>query len=194
MTISHLHHKTVLVLNRHWLAIGSITPADAFCHLVGGTADALLISDAEGIVRHDWNSWRDLATDGSTAIGTTNGPVRVPTVLVLHRYDGVPRHCPRFGFRALWQRDGGRCQYTGRTLCPTEADIDHIVPRSRGGRDSWENCVISDRRVNRSKGAKTPQEAGLALIRKPRAPQAVPITITIVNTYQINDWNHFLMK
>ena len=193
MTISKLHIKTVLVLNRHWLPVSAISPADAFCHLVSGTAGALLISP-DSMLTHDWENWRKLPADGADTIGTRSGAVRIPTVIILRNFGGIPTHRPSFGFRALWARDGGRCQYSGRKLALHEADIDHVLPRSRGGRDSWENCVISRRETNRRKGARTPSEANLRLIRKPTAPKAVPISLTIQNTYNIKDWNHFIMK
>jgi 5-methylcytosine-specific restriction endonuclease McrA len=193
MTLRTLHQKTVLVLNRHWLPVSVVTPADAFCHMVAGTADGLSISP-DSMLALAWNDWRELPTEGSASIGTKDGLVRIPTVIVLTRFGGLPICRPSFGFRALWARDGGRCQYSGRKLAIEEADIDHIVPRSRGGGDSWENCVISDRNINRRKGARTPSEARLRLIRNPTAPRPVPVTHTIENLHNINDWKHFIMK
>lgn len=193
MTFQPLHQKIVLVLNRHWLPVSVVTPADAFCHMVAGTADGLFISP-DSMRTLAWMEWRKLAVGGSASIGTKDGPVRIPTVIVLVRFGGLPMCRPSFGFRALWARDGGRCQYSGRRLAIHEADIDHIMPRSRGGGDSWENCVISDRTINRRKGAKTPSEASLRLIRNPAVPRPVPVTHTIENTYNIKDWKHFIMK
>jgi len=193
MTLRTLHQKNVLVLNRHWLPVSVVTPADAFCHMVAGTADGLRISP-DSMLTLAWNDWRKLSDEGAASIGTKDGRVRIPTVIVLTRFGGLPVCRPSFGFRALWARDGGRCQYSGRQLAIHEADIDHIVPRSRGGRDAWDNCVISDRNINRRKGARTPEEARLTLIRKPTVPRTVPVTVTIENTYNINDWNHFIMK
>lgn len=193
MTFKPLHQKNVLVLNRHWLPVSVVTPADAFCHMVAGTADGLCISP-DAMCTFAWDDWRKLDADSSPSIGTKEGRVRVPTVIVLTRFGGLPMRRPGFGFRALWERDGGRCQYSGRPLAIHEADIDHILPRSRGGRDTWENCVISDRSINRRKAARTPEEADLTLIRKPTIPRTVPVTITIENTHNINDWNHFIMK
>lgn len=194
MTLLTLCQKTVLVLNRHWLPVSTITPADAFCHMVAGTAEALRISP-DTMITSKWDDWRELPADeGSRSIGTKGGRVLIPTVIVLNRYDGLPMCRPSFGFRALWARDGGRCQYSGRQLAVHEADIDHIMPRSRGGGDSWENCVISDRTINRRKGAKTPSEARLRLIRNPTVPRPVPVTHTIENTYNISDWDTFLVR
>lgn len=191
MTLSILHRKTVLVLNRHWLPIAAITPADAFCHLVAETADGFDISSAN-FRPLSWADWLNLPAGESGGIGVKDGRVRIPTVILLRGFGGMPMHRPSFGFRALWKRDGGCCQYSGRRLAIHEADIDHIMPRSRGGKDTWENCVISDRNINRRKGAKTPAEAKLRLIRKPSEPRPVPITHTIENIYEINDWEKFL--
>lgn len=193
MTFPLLHHATVLVLNRNWQAIHAITPADAFGHLTAGTARALRIEGQHDMQPLDWQAWKSLSPkDGEPSVGTTQGRVRIPTVIVLCRYDRVPLVRPAFGLRGVWERDGGRCQYTGRALSAAEASIDHVMPRSRGGADDWENCVLSDRAVNHRKGARTPSEAGLRLLSAPRAPRPVPSTLKIRNLHQIEDWNHFL--
>ncbi len=192
MTLPFLQRSTVLVLNRYWVAINAITPVEAFGHLASGSARALRI-EGESIQAFDWEDWRGLPlADGAPSIGTPRGRVRVPTVIVLNRYDRVPLHRPKFGFRALWERDGGRCQYSGRKLSPAEANIDHVVPRSRGGADCWENCVLSDRAINSRKGARTPDEAGLPLLRQPLPPRPVPATLRLRNLWNIADWNPFL--
>ena len=192
MTFPLLQQTSVLVLNRFWVAIDAITPVEAFGHLVSGSARALRI-DGDSMLVIGWDEWRELVpVTGVPTVGTPRGPVRIPTVILLNRYARVPLLRPRFGFRALWERDGGRCQYTGRRLHPHEANIDHVLPRSRGGTDSWENCVLSDRAVNTRKGARTPGEAGLTLLRQPKAPRPIPATATIRNTHDIADWNHFL--
>ncbi len=188
-----LQDRTVLVLNRHWTAIDAITPAEAFTHLCAGTARALDITGGESIQPLDWEAWRALPmADGAPSIGTTKGRVRIPTVILLNRYDRMPVHQPGLGPRGIWQRDGGRCQYTGRALAPGEGNIDHIIPRSRGGSTSWENCVLSDRRVNHRKGARTPEEAGLTLLRKPRPPRPLPAIDMLHNLHRIPDWDLFL--
>ncbi|NIP95565.1 MAG: HNH endonuclease, partial [Akkermansiaceae bacterium] len=114
------------------------------------------------------------------------------TVVVLSRFDRVPLKRPRFSLRNIWERDGGRCQYTGRKLSPSEGNIDHVVPRSRGGESSWENCVLADRVVNQRKADRTPAEAGLRLARDPGYPRAVPVTWSIRNLHGIPEWEVFL--
>jgi 5-methylcytosine-specific restriction endonuclease McrA len=127
-------------------------------------------------------------------VRTVHGAVRVPTVIVLANYAKVPKRRPKFSAKNIWQRDGATCQYTGRKLAPHEGNIDHVLPRSRGGRSEWENCVLAHREINSRKANKLPEEAGLRLRRIPGAPRDVPATLFIRNSHGIADWEHFLIK
>jgi len=188
-----LHKTTVLVLNRNWQAIHTKTPADAFCMMASGAATGLDLQGDDSIVPVRWEDWLKLPIrDEDHAVKTSRGAVRVPTVIVAANYARIPICRPRFGARGIWERDGGVCQYTGRLLKPGEGNIDHIVPRSRGGPSSWENCVLSHREVNHKKADRLPQEAGLRLLRKPSAPRAIPVTALIRNHHGIKDWQRFL--
>lgn len=189
----HLHKTTVLVLNRNWQAIHTKTPADAFCMMASGAATGLDVQGNDTIMPVRWDDWLKLPVrDEDLAIQTPRGPVRVPTVIVAANYDKVPLHRPRLGAKGIWDRDGGVCQYTGRKLAPHEGNIDHVVPLSRGGSTSWDNCVLSHRDVNSKKGAKLPHEAGLRLLRQPKTPKPVPATALIRNIHDIRDWRMFL--
>ena len=187
-----IHTSTVLVLNRCWQAIDVKTPAEAFAMMATAAASALDIG--EGALRPvSWQEWLTLAVrPQDTGVGTSRGLVRSPTVLVLARYARMPRRRLCFSRRGLWQRDGGVCQYSGRRLQFDEANIDHVIPRSRGGATSWENCVLSDKRVNHRKGDRTPEEAGLRLARDPQIPRELPATTFIRNAHSIPDWELFL--
>lgn len=188
-----LNKTTVLVLNRNWQAIGVKTPAEAFGMMATGNATALQISGDDYMSPVRWEDWLKLPVrDGDNFIGTVHGPVRVPTVLVLARFDKVPKRRPKFCAKAIWERDGGVCQYTGRKLKPNEGNIDHVIPVSRGGKSTWDNCVLADKKVNSKKGSKLPDEAGLKLLRRPFAPREVPVTHLIRNTYKVQDWEMFL--
>jgi len=188
-----LNKSTVLVLNRNWQAIHVKTPVEAFCMLASGAATALDVQGDESIVPVKWDEWLKLPVrETDNAIKTTRGPVRVPTVIVAANYARVPLRRPRFGARGLWERDGGVCQYTGRKLSRHEGNIDHVVPRSRGGLSTWENCVLAHRDVNHRKADRLPQEAGLHLQRQPVAPRALPASLMIRNSHGIRDWEHFL--
>lgn len=188
-----LHKTTVLVLNRNWQAIDVKTPADAFCMMAAGTATALAIADGGEMIPTKCDDWFVLPVrDSDNQVRTVHGPVRVPTVIVLAKYDKVPRRRPKLSGRGIWERDGGVCQYTGRKLSRDEGNIDHVVPRSRGGKTTWDNCVLADKRVNSRKADKMPDEAGLKLRRKPVMPKDMPSSFYIRNTYGVADWDMFL--
>ena len=84
------------------------------------------------------------------------------------------------------------CQYTGRVLRPDKGSLDHVVPRSRGGKDAWENLVWSAKEVNQLKADRLPHEAGLKLLSMPRAPKEMPATAFIRNQRDIEDWKFFM--
>jgi len=188
-----LNRAIVLVLNRHWQAIDVKTPVETFSMLVNGSATALDITLGEEMRPVTWDEWLTLPVrETDFAVGTVRGGIRVPTVVVLARFDKVPKRRPKFCARAIWERDGGVCQYTGRKLRPSEGNIDHIVPRSRGGKTSWENCVLADKRVNSKKGNKLPEEVGLRLLRQPFVPKEIPTSALIRNHFSVREWDLFI--
>lgn len=187
-----LDKSTVLVLNRNWQAINVRTPAEAFCQMATDVATGLDI-DEGAMIPVKWDDWLKLPVrDRDQGVATPRGLIRVPTVIVLARFNKVPKKRPTLSARSIWTRDGGVCQYTGRKLLPDEGNIDHVVPRSRGGATSWENCVLSHREINSRKGNRLPEEVGMRLLRRPAAPKEVPVTFLIRNTHEIDDWRHFL--
>ena len=88
---SRLHDHCVLVLNKNWQAISVISTADAFSHIVAGTADGLDIDDENNMAPADWNVWSTLEVrERDHGIGTTKGRLRVPTIIILKSYNRVP--------------------------------------------------------------------------------------------------------
>lgn len=190
---THLFSPTVLTLNRNWQAIGVRTPAEAFCQLATGATTALDTSDGQ-FRPVTWAEWQELPVrDGDRFVLTVRGTIRIPGVVVAVNFARVPRRRPSFNPRNIRERDGNRCQYTGRVLRPGEGNVDHIVPRSRGGSDSWENCVWSAREINQRKGDRLPHEVGLQLVRPPAAPRELPVSALIRNVHGIPEWEPFLI-
>jgi 5-methylcytosine-specific restriction endonuclease McrA len=188
-----LNKATVLVLNRNWQAIHVRTPAEAFCQMATNVATALEI-EGEGHIRPvHWEEWLTLPIrPQDQAVQTVRGPIRVPTVMVAVNYARVPTKRPKLCARSIRERDGNRCQYTGRLLRPEEGSLDHVVPRSRGGRDAWENLVWAAKEVNQRKANRLPHEAGLKLLKAPRIPRELPASALIRNPVGIADWKLFL--
>ena len=103
-------------------------------------------------------------------IRTVNRAIRIPRVIVLQLYDRIPKTKVRFSRHNIYMRDGNTCQYCGLELPRTELNLDHVVPRAQGGRTTWENVVCCCVDCNLSKGARTPEQAGLKLLKAPGAP------------------------
>ena len=158
-------NSNVLVLNRSYLPIHVTSVRRAFSLLYQGIARAV----DEQYQTFDFDGWRQLAVARDMdSIGTAGGRIRVPRVIVLIAFDRLPKRHVRFSRINLMARDSFRCQY-----CGSHADsIDHVVPRSRGGRDVWDNLAAACRPCNSAKRDRTPAEAGMRLIRPCRAPRA----------------------
>ena len=194
--MSDILNKTiVLVLNRNWQAINIRTPADAFCQMATNAATALDIEGQSHIRPVTWAEWITLPIrDGDHAVRTAHSVIRVPTVIVAVNYARVPKKRPKLCARTIRERDGNRCQYTGVLLRPDEGNLDHVVPRSRGGADTWENLVWSAREVNQRKADRLPHEAGLKLLSVPRAPKELPVSAMIRNAHDVAEWKLFLTE
>jgi 5-methylcytosine-specific restriction endonuclease McrA len=190
-----LNKAIVLVLNRNWQAINVRTPAEAFCQMATGVATALEFAGENEIRPVTWAEWLTLPIrPQDEAVWTVRGAVRVPSVIVLANFAKVPKKRPKLSTRNIRERDGNRCQYTGVLLKADEGSIDHVVPRSRGGRNTWENCVWASKAVNSKKGSRLPQEAGLKLLTKPRVPKELPATALIRNPHEVADWKWFVTE
>ena len=188
-----LNKSIVLVLNRNWQAINIRTPADAFCQMATNVATALDIDGENHIRPVSWDEWITLPIRPSdNVVRTVHSMIRVPTVIVAVNFARVPKKRPKLSARTIRERDGNRCQYTGKLLRADEGSLDHILPRSRGGKDEWENLVWADKAVNARKGNRLPHEAGLKLLSVPRAPKELPVSATIRNAHGIAEWKLFL--
>ena len=180
----------VLVLNRHFEPVQLTTARRAFVLLYGGAAHAL---DEDGEA-YDFELWRTLpvrATDDALPI--VGARLRVPRIVHLSSYDRTPRVTVRLTRRNLMFRDGHQCQYCGKRPPLRELNIDHVLPRSRGGDDSWENLVTACRVCNLRKGWKTPEEANMRLARRPFRPKwSMTAQILLGSATKYREWEPFL--
>ena len=118
--MSDILNKTiVLVLNRNWQAINVRTPQEAFCMMATNVATALEIEGENHIRPVTWDEWITLPIrDGDNLVRTARGEIRVPTVIVAVNFAKVPKKRPKLCAKTIRERDGNRCQYTGKLLKP----------------------------------------------------------------------------
>jgi 5-methylcytosine-specific restriction endonuclease McrA len=180
----------VLVLNRFMQPLQLTTAKRAMVLLYGGAAHAL---DEEGAA-HDFELWRLLDVRAEDdAIPVIGGAIRVPRIIHLHGVERPPRARVPLSRRNLMARDAHQCQYCGRQPAIRELNIDHVVPRSRGGADTWENLVTSCKPCNLRKGWRTPEEANMKLARKPFRPTwSTGAQILLVVGERFKEWDPFL--
>jgi 5-methylcytosine-specific restriction endonuclease McrA len=93
---------------------------------------------------------------------------KVPSVIRLLAYRHIPQQSRALSRKNILLRDRNTCQFCGKVFASSELTLDHVLPRSRGGRSSWENLVACCYHCNNAKGDRTPEEAGLKLARRPR--------------------------
>jgi 5-methylcytosine-specific restriction endonuclease McrA len=151
--------------------------------------------DTPSIRPVSWDEWITLPVrDHDQAVHTVRGQIRVPTVIVAVNFARVPKKRPKLSAKTIRERDDNRCQYTGVLLRPDEGSLDHVLPRSRGGKDTWENLVWSSKDVNARKADRLPHEAGLKLLKTPRAPRELPASAFIRNAHNVADWHLFVKE
>jgi 5-methylcytosine-specific restriction endonuclease McrA len=169
LLLSRLMRK-VLVLNTTYEPLNVCTVRRALVLLLKEKAEVL---EQSGQVYHSGHDAHEL-----------------PHVIRLRSYVPLPRRrgSSRISRRAIFARDQHRCQYCGSDRHLT---VDHVVPRCKGGLDTWDNLVTSCAPCNRKKGDRAPQHAGLSLARTPRPP--APASFVFLHVDRIHDsWRPYL--
>jgi 5-methylcytosine-specific restriction endonuclease McrA len=161
----------VLVLNRQFYAI-HITSWQRAMNLL--YMDHARVVDEE-YRTYTFDDWRALSMARSEhAAGFITTPefrIAVPEVIALQSYDRLPESAVKFTRRNIYDHYSRRCCYCGRIFETQDLNLDHVVPRSRGGPTDWNNIVTSCIPCNLKKGNRTPEEAGLPLLVKPSRPK-----------------------
>lgn len=182
-------NSSVLVLNRLFQPVHVTTVRRAMGLLYVGLARAI----DRSLETFDFESWSALAiADGDDVVHTVSRAIRVPRVIVLQVYDRLPRARVRFSRYNIYARDQDTCQYCGGSFPRAGLNLDHVVPRSQGGRTTWENVVCCCVRCNLHKGGRTPEQAEMALLRKPVRPRWTPAFRAPSGRVRYREWLPFL--
>ena len=191
--MSAVLQKKVLVLNKSWVAVGSVSLKRAitlvFSTYKDGESKARIVDPVHDFQLFTWEDWsKFIPTDGEDSISSSNLVFKIPEIIVLGRYNKLPNRKVYFNRRNLYRRDNFTCQYCVRKLHSSELTIDHIVPKSRGGKSNWTNCVIACNKCNSKKGSNLISEIGFKLMRKPFKPKFNMLDVDV----KIKSWEHFL--
>ena len=119
--------------------------------------------------------------------------VHLPHVIRLRRYVPIPHRPVKFSRRNVLLRDQHTCQYCANVFTASELTLDHVTPRSRGGATNWENVVAACKRCNHLKGDRSPAEARMQCLKKPKAPTvAYLIQLTRISKAAHESWKKYL--
>ena len=183
----------VIVLNKTWTPIEVIDIFDAISKIYQEKAMALDSS----FRMHNWESWvsnwSEAAFLAQDVVKTPNLNIPIPKVIVLKNYKGFVKRRPKCNRRNLFKRDNETCQYCGLKGDYNLFDMEHVVPRSQGGKTEWTNVVLSCVKCNQKKRNRTPEQAGMKLIRKPFKPKWMELKGNS-NGVKINSWHELLSE
>jgi hypothetical protein len=200
-----------LVLNSEWRPINILPVLKAVMKVFNSRA---LFVDPESCRTYDFESWvlewddavrtAKIAANQVMPLGGLS--LVLPDVIVCTEYRGFgykvnTRRKPKFSRKNLYLRDRCECQYCGRHFTTKDLNMDHVVPKEKGGGVSWTNIVLSCVPCNSKKRNRTPQQAGMKLIRQPFQPTAEDLRLSPVERLKMRltsrppkTWEQFLGK
>lgn len=167
----NLANIPVLCLNASYEALNILSAKRAFVALAKGTA----------------------VMEKTSTVSINHGSFLVPSVIRLVNYRRVPRRTRTLSRKSILARDQHTCQYCMSEDSPAKLTLDHIIPRSRGGANAWENLVAACFACNNVKGDRTPEEAGMPLARRPR-PFSIHTSRNLLreSAFHQKDWQSYL--
>lgn len=160
----------VLVLNKSYYAIQVVDWKKAVSLIYQGLANAL----DDNYASYDFETWAQMSKAMKDSpngfVRSPNYTIAVPDVIVLTKFDRLPKREVKFTRRNIYQHYNYKCCYCGHKFDTKELNLDHIFPKSRGGKTDWTNIVTSCIECNSRKMDRTPEEAGMKLLVKPSRP------------------------
>jgi len=184
----------VLVLNRLWQAVNVCTIERAVSLLYMGHAQVVHEND-DGFNTFTFREWCDFSStvdDEGDVVSSISLRIRVPRIILLLFFDRMPNKDVKFTRQNVFARDKNTCQYCGKKFERKDLNIDHVVPRHQGGKTTWDNVVCSCLDCNRRKGNRTPQQARMHLIRRPKKPRWRPFIEVQFSRKADRSWRHFV--
>jgi 5-methylcytosine-specific restriction endonuclease McrA len=147
---------------------------------------------------YSFDDWRDLShmmkSHSGGFVTTPRFRIAIPDVIALRFYDRLPMKEVKFTRRNIYEHYRHRCCYCGKHLPTTELNLDHVIPRSRGGGTDWANIVTSCIPCNLKKGDHLPKEAGMKLLIAPSKPKwRGPSSLVFQANFKMrSSWQRFI--
>ena len=162
-----------LVLNKLYIPLHIISWKRSVSLLYQGIAKSL-DQDMIPYEYNDWIEYCNLPGFDETYykyVHSSTVSIAIPDILVLKNYDRLPRRDTKYTRENLFHRDSYKCAYCGKKFKKGELTVDHILPRSKGGKNDWKNTITSCKPCNNIKADRTPEQARMKLLYMPREPK-----------------------
>jgi len=192
-------NSKVLVVNQSWRPINIKLAWEAVNDVLNDQADIV----DENWALYSFEEWIETWSDAAAIaklqddqiIYATRFKFRAPEIIRLKEFDNMPPSKPKCTRAGIFTRDNYTCQYCGKVFKAKELNIDHVHPKSRGGKGTWENLVLSCISCNSKKMDRTPSEAGMKLLKEPRAPHWTALKGKLINKKRMpKSWEGILGK
>lgn len=175
-----LLERPVLVLNRLWQPVHTCSVKRALKLLCLGHAQVVQTEGECRFQTHDIGSWLEYSGEkkesaAAELVRSVKVALQVPKIIVLALYDRIPRKEVKFTRQNVFLRDKHTCQYCTENFPESKLNLDHVIPRDKGGKTTWENIVTSCVPCNTRKANRLPCEIGMRLLNEPRAPKWRPL-------------------
>lgn len=172
----------VLVLNRSFYAV-QITSWQRALTLLYADHASVVDQEYRTYSFEDWRQLSTLITEHPAGFVNTPGfKIAIPEVIALKIYDRLPATEVKFTRRNIYEHYQYRCCYCGKKFHSTDLNLEHVIPRSRGGKTNWENIVTACVPCNSRKADKMPAEAGMKLLITPTKPNWRGVLALMVNS------------
>lgn len=199
-----------LVLNKNWMPVNVISVFDAVKKVC---AERAVFLDVETFQTYDFECWivdwddaiRAAKIESDRVLHTVNYGLFKPEIIVSSEYTGigykVGRRKPKFSRNNLYRRDRYTCQYCSKKHKAEDLTMDHVVPKEQGGITEWTNIVLACIPCNQRKKNRTPEKAGMRLMKEPRQPKAEDLRLNPMERIRLKvgrkapkTWEQFLGK
>jgi 5-methylcytosine-specific restriction endonuclease McrA len=203
-------NRKVLQLNSGWKPVGIVTVETAFVKLFAepitvkeefenGKVNIRKIfnkvADQDYITYtvYEWMNQPVLNDEDGFVLASHDRKIKIPEIIIMSKYSGIPKATKKWSRVRVLKRDGLKCQFCGGSFRMSELTIDHVYPRSRGGKSTWTNTVAACQKCNVKKADRTPKEAGMRLLNRPTVPTDLGELVSVDGDYP-ESWKPFLKQ
>lgn len=182
----------VLVLNKSWCPVQIVNWQVCMSKIYQGIAHPL---DRE-FIAYTYKDWLTFSEISETypVIHTVNHRIAIPEIIALVNYNRLPIRDVKYSRQSIFQRDKNLCGYCGNRFKSEDLTIDHIIPRCKGGKTTWDNTISCCRPCNSRKDNKLLHEAGLKLLFKPKKPTWISPVANIRPDHPCKSWLKFMNR